>query len=160
MDRLTGAGSRVPRTEQTAGMIVCIDTNTLLQGREPRHRYFPILDAVVQGRLSWAVSNRVLTEYEEILTAHAGPAHWARMAQLMDVIDVATGTLVRVSPHFQFHVIGADPDDNAFTDCAIAAGADFVITEDAHFAPLATAGYKPLPIHPLAFIERYHGIYV
>lgn len=52
------------------------------------------------------------------------------------------------------------PDDNAFTDCAIAAHADYVITEDRHFAPLANAGYKPQPITPEAFIERYRGVHV
>jgi hypothetical protein len=50
-------------------MIICIDTNTLIQGRVPRHRYFPILDAVVAGRRNWAISNRVLAGYEEIVTA-------------------------------------------------------------------------------------------
>lgn len=43
-------------------MIVVVDTNTLLQGRVPSHRYFPIMDAIVAGRLTWAVSNRVITE--------------------------------------------------------------------------------------------------
>lgn len=52
-----------------------------------------------------------------------------------------------------------DPDDNAFTDCAITAGADCIITDDAHFAPLANAGYKPQPITPAEFIERYRGIH-
>jgi len=52
------------------------------------------------------------------------------------------------------------PMTNAFTDCAIAAHADYVITDDRHFAPLANAGYKPQPITPQAFIEQYHGIHV
>lgn len=59
----------------------------------------------------------------------------------------------------QFHVMGEDPDDNAFTDCAIAAYADFVISEDHHFNLLANAGYKPQPITPSAFIHRYRGLY-
>jgi putative PIN family toxin of toxin-antitoxin system len=141
-------------------MIVCIDTNTLIQGRVPRHRYFPILDAVVAGRLNWAISNRVLAEYEEIVTASAGAAAWTKLEMLMELIDVTTGNLIRVSPHFQFHVIGEDPDDNAFTDCAIAAHADFVITEDHHFKLLANAGYKPQPITPADFMDRYRGLYV
>jgi len=40
------------------------------------------------------------------------------------------------------------------------ANADFVIIEDSGFSPLADAGYKPKPITPQAFIERFHGIYV
>jgi len=50
-------------------------------------------------------------------------------------------------------------EDNAFIDCAIAVNADFVVTEDKHFAPLANAGYKPQPIHPDGFIERFRGVY-
>jgi predicted nucleic acid-binding protein len=118
------------------------------------------LDAVVAGRLHWAISNRVLAEYEEIVTAAAGASAWTKLEMLMELIDVTTGNLIRISPHFQFHVIGEDPDDNAFTDCAIAAHADFVITEDHHFNLLANAGYKPQPITPSAFMDRYRGIYV
>ena len=140
-------------------MTVCIDTNTLLQGRVPVHRYFPILDGIVAGRLGWAVSNRVPTEDAEILTRMSGPAAWASVSRLIDLID-ASGNLIAISPHFQFRVIGDDPDDNAFTDCAIAAHADYVITEDRHFASLANAGYKPQPITPQAFIEQYSGIHV
>jgi uncharacterized protein len=140
-------------------MIVCIDTNTLLQGRVAAHRYFPIMDAIVSGRLTWAVSNRVLTEYAEILTRLSGAAAWASVSRLMDLLDTS-GNLISISPHYQFHVIAGDPDDNAFTDCAIAAHADYVITEDRHFAPLADAGYKPQPITPQDFIERYRGVHV
>lgn len=56
-------------------------------------------------------------------------------------------------------MVGDDPEDNAFTDCAITIGADFVITEDKHFAPLANAGYKPQPIRPDEFIERFRGVF-
>jgi predicted nucleic acid-binding protein len=75
----------------------------------------------------------------------------------MELIELTSGNLIRISPHFQFHVISADPDDNAFTDCAIAANADYFITEDAHSLPLANAGYRPQPVTPAVFIERHGG---
>lgn len=31
-----------------------------------------------------------------------------------------------------------DPDDNKFVDCAISAGADYIVSEDAHFRILET----------------------
>jgi predicted nucleic acid-binding protein len=46
-------------------------------------------------------------------------------------------------------------DDNIFSDCAITAQADYLLTEDAHFAPLAEAGYKPLPLSPQQFIAQF-----
>jgi predicted nucleic acid-binding protein len=73
----------------------------------------------------------------------------------MDLAELTSGNLLRVTPAFHFQVVTDDPDDNIFTDCAITAGADFVITEDRHFAPLADAGYKTLPIAPQQFIARF-----
>jgi len=54
--------------------------------------------------------------------------------------------------------VKADPDDNIFTDCAVTAGADFLITEDRHFADLAQSGYKPQPIAPREFIARFLAV--
>jgi predicted nucleic acid-binding protein len=42
-----------------------------------------------------------------------------------------------------------------FTDCAVTAGADYVITDDQHFAALRNAGYKPQPITPGEFISKF-----
>lgn len=140
-------------------MTVCIDTNVLLQARAKRHHYGPLLDGITFSLMRLAVSQRILSEYQEIITAKAGAHAWNVMDAFLTVADKA-GDLVWVSPHYQFHVIGTDPDDNAFTDCAIAAHADYVITSDGHFAPLADAGYKPQPITPEEFIARYRGVYV
>lgn len=35
--------------------------------------------------------------------------------------------------YFDFNLIQADPDDNKFVDCAITAGARYVVTEDHHY---------------------------
>jgi uncharacterized protein len=56
--------------------------------------------------------------------------------------------VVEVSPHYTFAVIRDDPDDNKFTDCAIAGEADFVVTYDRHFEALRDSGYKPKPVTP------------
>jgi len=82
-------------------MIVCVDTNTLIQGRNPGHRCFPILEAIVFGRISWAVSNRILTEYQEVVSRTSGPGAWLDLARLMELIDLTSGNLIRISPHFQ-----------------------------------------------------------
>ena len=140
-------------------MTVCLDTNVLIQARASSHPYGVLLDGFVFGLLNWAVSNRVIAEYEEIIRRKAGSHAWKSMARLIELIHMS-GNLVFISPHYQFHVIGNDPEDNAFTDCAIAAHADYVITEDRHFAQLANSGYKPQPITPAKFIERYSGRFV
>jgi putative PIN family toxin of toxin-antitoxin system len=140
-------------------MKVCVDTNVLLQARAITHPFGVILDAFVFGRMHWAVSNSILREYQEIITQRCGAGAWVSMSLLLRNL-VTRGILEQVVPHFQFQIVVNDPDDNKFTDCAIAAHADYVITSDRHFAPLADAGYKPQPITPEAFIEQYRGVYV
>jgi predicted nucleic acid-binding protein len=39
----------------------------------------------------------------------------------------------KVIPYFKWNLIAADPDDNKFVDCALNAGADFIVTNDRHF---------------------------
>jgi len=136
-------------------MILCIDTNTVVQALPRHHPFHPILDAWVAGHLAWAVSTPILLEYEEVLTRLSGASRWRKLARLMDLAEVTSGNLLRVTPSFQFHVVTADPDDNIFSDCAITAGAEFLITEDSHFAPLRDAGYKPQPISPQQFLARF-----
>jgi putative PIN family toxin of toxin-antitoxin system len=141
-------------------MTICLDTNVLVEGRRPGHRYYPVMEALVHGRICWAISNPILTEYEEIVSRHCGRHEWLRLLRLIELTASISGSIMRIEPSYQFQVISADPDDNAFTDCAITAHADYIITSDHHFAPLANAGYKPQPITPEAFIERYRGVHV
>lgn len=97
----------------------------------------------------------MLLEYEEVLTRLSGPARWRKLARLMDLVELTGGNLLRVMPSFRFNIIIADLDDNIFTDCAVTAGADYVITDDQHFAALRNAGYKPQPITPGEFISKF-----
>jgi predicted nucleic acid-binding protein len=136
-------------------MILCLDTNTVVQALAQHHPFHPILNAWVAGDLTWAVSTPILLEYEEVLTRLSGPARRRKLARLMDLAELTSGNVLRVTPSFQFHVVTADPNDNIFTDCAITAEADYLLTEDGHFAPLADAGYKPRPISPQQFIARF-----
>ena len=136
-------------------MILCLDTNTVVQALAQHHPFHPILDAWVAGHLTWAVSTPILLEYEEVLTRLSEPARWRKLATLMDLAELTVGNVLRVTPSFQFHVVTADPDDNIFTDCAITADADYLVTEDAHFSPLADAGYKPRPILPRQLIAQF-----
>jgi predicted nucleic acid-binding protein len=64
----------------------------------------------------------------------SGAARWRKLARLMDLAELTSDNVIRVTPSFHFQVVTSDPDDNIFTDCAITAGADYLITEDRHFA--------------------------
>ena len=136
-------------------MTVCLDTSVFLQIFGRRQPYHPILRALLDGRVTLAVSTEILLEYEEVTTRLSGADRWREVAALLELLSRLHGNIREVGPQFRFVVITADPDDNKFCDCSIAAEADFVVTEDSHFEVMKGAGYKPQPVRPEEFIRKY-----
>ena len=108
---------------------------------------------MLDGRLTLAVSNEILLEYQEVTVKLSGAERWREVEALLELLDQLHGNIRQIEPRFRFAVITADPDDNKFCDCAIATEADLVVTDDAHFAALKSAGYKPKPMAPDEFIR-------
>ena len=129
-------------------MTVVLDTNVVLTARVPGHPNHPVVLALAAGLLTIAVSTAIMLEYEEIVTARASAAQWRQFAALLDLAQQLHGNVRHVEPTFRFRLLAADADDDKFADCAIAAEADFVVTDDAHFAALRGSGHKPQPIAP------------
>lgn len=89
------------------------------------------------------VSNEILSEYEEILSVHASP----EVAQnVVNAIARHPQTVYRES-YFRFHLLAdVDKDDDKFVDCAITAGADYIVTEDSHFDRLKQIPFPQLNV--------------
>jgi putative PIN family toxin of toxin-antitoxin system len=136
-------------------MTVCLDTGVFLQIFGRRQPHYPILRSLLDGRVTLAVSTEILLEYEEVITRLSGAGRWRDVAALLELLSQLHGNIRHVAPQFRFQVISTDPDDNKFCDCAIAAGADFVVTDDHHFDVLKSAGYQPKPIPPDGFIREH-----
>ena len=71
-----------------------------------------------------------------------GPGFAREVMNFLD-LSTASGFVRHFTPQFHFRIITADPDDDIFADCAIAADAEYSITEDGHFKALRNAGDKP-----------------
>ena len=61
-----------------------------------------------------------------------------------------------ISKWYTWHLINADPDDNKFVDAYIAAGADYIVTEDAHFHVLKSL---PFPVVRVIGIEEFKALF-
>ena len=108
---------------------VVIDTNCLLQIISRKSPYRPIWDAFLQGRYQLCVSNEIIEEYQEILEQQITPT----VAENVVLLILNQPNVQFVDPHFRMGLVTADPDDNKFVDCAFAAGADYLVSEDSHF---------------------------
>ena len=136
-------------------MRVCIDTNVLVQLFGGNQVGRSIRDALLAGRIELAISNEILFEYQETITRLSGAARWQQVERFLTLLFYLHANILFLEPHFRFGVVTADPDDNKFVDCAIAAQAECVITSDQHFGALIGSGYKPRPITPQEFIQAH-----
>ena len=110
-------------------MRVVIDTNILLQAIANKSRMRPIWNAYLEERLDLIATASIMLEYEEKIAEKTSVyvAH-----NVVSLINEAVNT-VFINIYFDWNIIVADPDDNKFLDAAIAANADYLVTDDAHF---------------------------
>jgi uncharacterized protein len=72
-------------------------------------------------------------EYQEVIQRHMGRTVADDLLELLPLLR----NVHYIQRYYRFGLIVADPDDNKFVDCAIAAGADYLVTDDRHFIVLA-----------------------
>ena len=121
---------------------VVLDTNCLLQALPSRSPYHKIWTGILAGRIRLCVNTEILNEYEEILAQKttAEIAHNVVEA----IARLHTTEFQEVFIHFG--LIEADADDNKFVDCAVAADAEYIVTNDAHFNVLKQIDWPKLTV--------------
>jgi putative PIN family toxin of toxin-antitoxin system len=132
---------------------VVLDTNCLIQILPTRSQYHRIWTDFLAGRYCLCVSNEILAEYEEILAEHTSPevAH-----NVVEAIARHPRTCYRES-YYHFHLLSdIDKDDDKFVDCAITAGADYIVTEDSHFNHLKQI---PFPLLNVLTLDEFNAKY-
>ena len=123
-------------------MIAVIDTNCLLASIPPQSGHYWLYTAFKNERFEWLVSNEVLTEYEETITAK----YSATTANLiLSVLSVAPNVIFN-EPYFKWHLVEQDPDDNKFVDLTITGNSDYLVTNDKHFIPLKKIDFPKINI--------------
>ena len=123
-------------------MKIVLDTNCLLISVPNKSDYHCILSALQQGRYTLCCSNDIFMEYEELLT------RFYKLQTATNVLNFLfySVNVMMVTPFFQWNLISADPDDNKFVDCALNAGADYIVTNDRDFNVLKTIGFPPIKV--------------
>ena len=123
-------------------MRIVLDTNCLIQSIPSRSRYHEVWQSLVDGRNTLCVSNEIIMEYLEILQRLTN--HDTAEAIIKTIIN--SRFVEFITPYYNFEVIQQDPDDNKFVDCAIAANARYVVTNDHHFDVLKSINYPPIDV--------------
>ena len=130
---------------------IVLDTNCLLQALPTKSPYHKIWTDVLAGEISLCVNTDILEEYEEILAKKTSPdiAH-----NVVEAIANLTTTVMQ-NTYVHFKLLSTDLDDNKFVDCAIAADAEYIVTNDKHFNPLKDIPWPKVEIIKIAeFVKQ------
>lgn len=84
------------------------------------------------GKISLCVNTEILDEYEEILTKKTT----CEIAHHVVEAIARLHTTFYQEVYIHFGLIKSDVDDNKFVDCAVAANAEYIVTNDSHFSVL------------------------
>lgn len=131
-------------------MKIVPDTNCLVNVIMPGSFNNDVWIAFRASKYVLCVTNDILFEYHEILAKRYN--NLIANTVLKELIE--TPNVERVNPTFRFNLITADPDDNKFVDCAIIAGATFIVSNDRHFQELERYDFPKVDVRTLPeFLE-------
>ena len=129
---------------------IVLDTNCLLASLSSKSENFRVWKDFQKGKFTLCISNEILEEYQEIIAQKTTPS----VAQNVVRAIVESENVEFIDPHFHVYAIFADPDDNKFVDCAFAANAAFIVSEDSHFEALKTLAFPKIMVLKLkAFLK-------
>ena len=123
-------------------MKVVLDTNCLLVALAQKSPYHCIWEAFRQGKLSLCYSTEILQEYEEILLRYYPISTVVLTMEML----LKSPNVIQNVPYYRWNLITADLDDNKFVDCALNAGADYIVTNDRHFNVLDKIEFPPIEV--------------
>jgi uncharacterized protein len=110
-------------------MKIVVDTNILWVSISRRSKSHWVLKDLIDGKYTLCVTTDVIDEYEEIISQKLGQETAKSIMELLDNLP----NVEYITKFYQWGLIQVDYDDNKFVDCAIAANAHYLATNDKHF---------------------------
>ncbi len=115
-------------------MKVIIDSNIFVSCMNPSSESYLLFQKLMEGVFTLCITTDIALEYLEVFQRKFSQSKSEFLFRYLS--ESAFVNIVTV--YFKWNLIKADPDDNKFVDCAIAAGADIIVTNDNHFKELST----------------------
>ena len=122
-------------------MKIVLDTNVLLVSIPKKSKYRIIFDALLEQHYTLLISNDILMEYEEMIGMKTTPRIATHVVEML----LNLRNVEKIDVFFRWNLIDGDPDDNKFSDCAIAGNADFLVSNDGHFDVLESLVFPKIP---------------
>ena len=130
---------------------IVLDINCFLQVIPKRAPKRWLYDLILQGELTMAVSSEILLEYSEVIERKTN----ASIAGNITSALVELPNVRKINPSYFWQMIREDADDNKYVDCAVAANADYIISDDKHFNALRDYDFPILTRLKLNQVEKF-----
>jgi uncharacterized protein len=134
-------------------MRVVLDTNVLVSRfLSPRGVAAEIFNRWSQELFELVVSEPILAEYAQVLRYEkVRTRHRMSDTEITDIMSDLRRYAVLVEPEQTPRVVKDDPDDDRFLSCAVAGGAEYIVSGDVHL--LTLRAYQDIQIlSPSAFL--------
>lgn len=133
---------------------IVLDTNCLLMSLPKPSPYRCVWDAFLNGEITLCLSNDIIEEYLEILSLKTT----SLIANNVISTIINKKNVEFVTPFYKLHLIQADEDDNKFVDCAFAANASCIVSNDAHFRVLKEIAFPKIIVFDIqTFASQISG---
>lgn len=119
---------------------IVLDTNCLISSLSRRGQYYPVWKGLQTGKYILCVSTDILEEYAEIIAQKMSVQVAANVIHLL----LESEFMELVNPYFGLHLIEKDHDDDKFVDCAFAANATFIVSDDKHYNVLKDISFPKI----------------
>jgi len=123
-------------------MRIVLDTNCLLVVLPVNSPYHCLWDAFRKGQFTLCYTSEMLQEYEELMLRF----YSHEITSLTVEILLKSPNIIQTIPYYKWNLISVDPDDNKFVDCALNAGADYIVTNDKHFNALKNVDFPKMSV--------------
>ena len=100
------------------------------------------LQKLLHEEFELVVSNEILLEYEEVISRKYSVEVAADVLRTLLLLP----NVIKSEIYFRWALMLADADDNKFVDCAVASNADYIVTHDKDFKPLAKVDFPSIEV--------------
>jgi putative PIN family toxin of toxin-antitoxin system len=123
-------------------MKIVLDTNCLVVCLPATSPYYFLWQAFRESKISLCYSTDIINEYNEVLL------RFYSQQFTNDIINelLLSFNVQKINNYYKWNLITADPDDNKFVDCALNAGADFIVSNDKHFNVLKEINFPSVKV--------------
>jgi len=132
---------------------IVVDTNVLVSslfGGRPRE----VMELWRDGQFVLCLSDEIVAEYLEVLMRFGHPKR--EIEEFLALLSEEGERVVFVSPRERIGEVVADPEDNRFLECAVAAGAEMIVSGDRHL--LGLKEFRGIQIvSPAGFLTWFAG---